>query len=371
VSTFAVAVPHFARILAAIAGALIVLTSARSVIVTVIVPRPTTNWLTRSIDRVVNLAFRAVARHTASFTMRDRVLSAQGATLLIVQLVVWLVLFYVGYSLLLWPLVHGGITTAFAMAGSALWAVGEADEHGAAERAILDIAALTSLITVALQIAYLPTLYSAFNHRETDVALLNARAGLPSWGPELLSRTHYGLGSGESTIGTLPQLYTDWERWAADVTESHTSYPALVRFRSPEPLSSWLTALLTVLDSAALLLALSPGQAPTVPARLCLRGGFLCLNAIAKTMGLAVAEPGRAQLVLTYEEFVDAVNQIQKVGFPIERQPREAWADFAGWRVNYEQAAYAIGEAIDAPPALWSGPRRFPGGPMPPIRPPL
>ena len=219
--------PQSVRYLAAVLGALLVLASARSVIVTVIVPRPTTNWLNRGTDRLVNLVFRAAARRTASYQKRDRILSAQAATLLIVQLIVWLVLFYVRYSLLLWPLVHGGITTAFATAGPALWAVGEANEHGAAEKAILDIAALTSLITIALQIAYLPTLYSAFNHRETEVALLNARSGLPAWGPELLARTHYGLGSGESTINTLPQLYSDWERWGADVMESHTTYPTL------------------------------------------------------------------------------------------------------------------------------------------------
>jgi hypothetical protein len=367
-----VTAPQPVRYIVAVLGALLVLSSARSVVVTVIVPRPTTDWLTRAADRLVNLGFRAAARHTASYTRRDRMLSAQAATQLICQLIVWLVLFYVGYSLLLWPIVHGGITTAFASAGAALWAIGDANEHGAAERAILDIAALTSLITVALQIAYLPTLYSAFNHRETDVALLNARAGLPAWGPELLSRTHYGLGSGMSTIDTLPQLYTNWERWAADVTESHTTYPTLVRFRSPEPLSSWLTALLTVLDSAALLLSLSPSQAPTVPARLCLRSGFLCLRAIAKTMGLRVTEqPDRASVMLTYQEFVEAIGQMQSVGFEIERDPQDAWPDFVGWRINYEQAAYAIGEAIDAPPALWSGPRRFPGGPIPPIRPSL
>jgi hypothetical protein len=365
-------VPQFARYIAAVVGALLVLTSARSVIVTVIVPRPTVNWLTRGTDRLVNLGFRAVARHTADYHRRDRLLSAQAATLLISQIIVWLVLFYVGYSLLLWPLVDAGITTAFATAGPALWAVGEANEHGAAEKAILDIAALTSLITVALQIAYLPTLYSAFNHRETEVALLNARAGLPAWGPELLARTHYGLGSGQSTIDTLPQLYTDWERWAADVTESHTTYPTLVLFRSPEPLSSWLTALLTVLDSAALLLSLSPGQAPVVPARLCLRSGFLCLRGIARTMGLpGTDEPSGAGITLTYQEFADAVEHMKKVGFLIERDPEQAWPDFVGWRANYEQAAYAIGDAIDAPRALWSGPRHFPGEPVPPIRPSL
>src|ERR1017187_5599794 len=97
---------------------------------------------------------------------------------------------------------------------------------------------------------------------------LSARAGVPSWGPELLARTHYALGSGGSTIHTLPDLYAQWERWAADVAESHTTYLPLTRFRSPKPLSSWVTALLAVLDSAALYLALSPQKAPTVPARL-------------------------------------------------------------------------------------------------------
>jgi hypothetical protein len=83
------------------------------------------------------------------------------------------------------------------------------------------------------------------------VALLNARAGVPSWGPELLARTRYALGSGTSTLDTMPGLYAAWERWAAGVTESHTTYLPLVRFRSPTPLSSWVTALLAVLDSAA------------------------------------------------------------------------------------------------------------------------
>ncbi len=59
---------------------------------------------------------------------------------------------------------------------------------------------------LTLQIAYLPTLYAAFNRRETEVALLNARGGVPSWGPELLARTHYALGSGVSTIDTLPAV---------------------------------------------------------------------------------------------------------------------------------------------------------------------
>jgi hypothetical protein len=365
-------VPLAVRYVAALAGLLIVLTSARSIIGTVIVPRPVDSWLTRQVDRLASTAFRLLTARVKDFRTRDRILASQVAAVLLSQIIVWLLMFFVGYSLMLWPFVHGGITEAFTTAGPALWEIGSEDAHGAAERTILDIAALCGIITVTLQISYLPTLYSAFNRRETEVALLNSRAGVPSWGPELLARTHYALGSGVSSISTLPQLYSDWERWAADVTESHTTYLPLVRFRSQKPLSSWVISLLAVLDSAALFLALSPEQAPTVPARLCLRSGFLCFNSIARAMGFDVPEepdPG-ASITLTYEEFLDAIARMEKVNFNIERSAEEAWPDFVGWRLNYERSAYAIAEAIDAVPGLWSGPRRIAHQPIPPFRPP-
>jgi hypothetical protein len=367
-----VEVPEFARYLAALVGLVIVIATATSVIGTVVNPRPATGRLTCGIDRLVDIGFRGATSQTNNYPVRDRVRTAQAPTVLICQLIAWLLLFFVGYSLLLWPVRHAGITSAFSTVGSALWAVGETTEHGAAERAVLDLAGLTGLITVALQIAYLPALYSAFNRRATEVALLNARAGLPAWGPELLARTYFGLGSGNSTIDTLPRLYSDWERWAADVMETHTTYPVLVRVRSPQPLSSWVTALLAVLDSAALTLALSPSQVPTVQARLCLRSGFLCLREIATTMGLTISDDtSRTGISLTYQQFLDAVTHLEKVDFPIERCPEEAWPDFVGWRGNYEEAAYAIASAIDAVPALWSGPRRFTDEAILPIRPPL
>jgi hypothetical protein len=366
-------VPLAARYVAAVAGLLIVLTSARSIIGTVIVPRPVNSWLTRKVDQFWTAWFRLITARITDFRTRDRILASQVATVLLSQIIVWLLMFFVGYSLLLWPLTHGGITAAFTTAGPALWAIGSEDARGAPARTILDIAALCGVITVTLQISYLPTLYAAFNRRETDVALLNARAGVPSWGPELLARTHYALGSGVSSISTLPQLYYDWERWAADVTESHTTYLPLVRFRSQKPLSSWVTSLLAVLDSAALYLALSPEAAPTVPARLCLRSGFLCFNSIARAMRFDVPEEPDPDsgISLTYEEFLDAVARMRKVDFPIEREPEEAWPHFVGWRLNYERAAYAIAEAVDAVPALWSGPRRIPDPAIPPYRPPM
>jgi len=365
-------VPLIGRWLAAVVGGLLVLAVWGSVIGTLIVPRPVGSRLTRWVDRFVNGAFSLVTTAIADFRRRDRVLVRQAAAILLMQLAAWLGVAFLGYGLLLWPLVPGGLGTAFIVAGSSLFTLGFR-EPGGAPSALVFAAAATGLVIVTLQIAYLPTLYAAFNRRETEVTLLNARAGVPSWGPELLARTHYALGSGTSTIDTLPDLYARWERWAADVTESHTTYLPLVRFRSPRPLSSWVTALLAVLDSAALFLALSPKAAPVVPARLCLRSGFTCFTQIARAMGFAVpeeADPG-GRISLSYEEFLDAVARMREVDFPIEREPADAWADFAGWRINYEQAAYAVAAAVDAVPALWSGPRHHGGPAIAPIRPPL
>ena len=372
-------VPVAVRDVAAVVGVVVVATSAGSVIGTLIVPRSVASWLTKHIDKLVSAAFVLATKPIDDYRRRDRVLAAHAATLLLAQLVGWLVMFFVGFSLIFWPLVHGGITEAFGTAGPALWEIGIDRARTGLEQAVLDVASLFGIITVTLQIAYLPTLYSEFNRRENAVALLNARAGVPTWGPELLARTHYALGSGVSTIDTLPNLYEDWERWAADVAESHTTYLPLVWFRSPRAKSSWVTSLLAVLDSAALILSLSPQEAPVVPARLCIRAGFICLNEIARAMGFPIPDEPDVDrgISLSYEDFLDAVARMQQVDFPIERQSarelaEEAWPDFVGWRVNYEAAAYAIARAVDAVPALWSGPRRDPSTrPMPPIRPPL
>jgi hypothetical protein len=363
--------PLAARVVAAVIGGLLVLVAVSSVTETLIVSRPINSLLTRWVDRVVNWAYQHVVGRFADAHRRDQARATQAAAVLLGQLAAWLLVAYVGFALLLWPFATRGVVSAFIDAGSSLFTLGFAVPTGSAPAVIVFLAAAVGLVILTLQIAYLPTLYAAFNRRETQVALLNERAGIPSWGPELLARTHYALGSGVSTLDTMPDLYAQWESWAADVAESHTNYPVLIRFRSPGPMSSWVISLLAVLDSAALFLALSPKAAPVVPARLCLRGGFRCFGRIARQMGFDIPEePGPdATTSVTYAEFLEAVARMREVGFPIERDPADAWPDFVGWRVNYEPAAYAVAGAVYAVPALWSGPRRHKMASIPPIRP--
>jgi len=363
-------IPLYVRYIFFALGLVLVAIDGASVVGTLIVPRSAGGRLMVWVDRANHAWFEMITSPLTDYQRRDRVLAAEAATLLIFQLVAWLVVAYLGFTLLLWPFVPS-FSDALDTAGPGLWFIGDSAAHGWGERLVQYAAGFFGLVTVTLQIAYLPTLYSAFNRRETDIALLNARAGVPSWGPELLARTHYALGSGQSTIGTLPDFYEQWERWAADIAESHTTYLPLVRFRSPRPLSSWVTALLSVLDSAAMYLAVAPEAAPTVPARLCLRSGFQCFGDIARALGTTVPEDPDASMgiSLTYDDFLKGIAHLRKVDFPIERDPADAWPDFLGWRVNYEQAAYSVAMSVHAVPALWSGPRKHKVEQIAPFRP--
>ena len=143
------------------------------------------------------------------------------------------------------------------------------------------------------------------------------------------------------------------------MAESHTTYPVMLMFRSPEPWFSWLLALLAVLDGAAMHLALAPATASS-NARLCLRMGFTCLDRIGSMLGWHL-DPDplpEAPIALTFGEFEAAVKMLEEIGFPVERSAEEAWPDFHGWRVNYEAVAYRLADKLVVPPAPWSGTRR-------------
>jgi len=352
----------------ALAGGIVVLVvDAGSVVRVLIVPRSPARGLSLLAVRLTRTVFRAVARSRRRFSATDRILALSEPIALLMLLATWLGLDVIGFTLVDLGL---GATTwhaAFAEAGSSVLTLGFAAGHRSGSQVADFVAAASGMIVVALQIAYLPTLYAAFNRRETLVTLLESRAGAPAWGPELLARHHLvGLD------GNLPSLWSEWERWSADVAESHTSYPSLLYFRSPRALNSWIVSLVAVLDAAAMHLALDPDGA-AMEARMCVRMGFTCLRDIASVIGIAYdPDPDPDDpIALPRQEFDDAVAHLEDIGFRCTRPPGERWEHFRGWRVNYEAIAYALAAALDAPPAPWTGPRagRASSPPMVPLRP--
>ncbi|NVM95788.1 hypothetical protein G6034_12870 [Arthrobacter sp. AETb3-4] len=341
-----------------------------SVIGTLIVTRPLHSALSRVTGLATVKAFHALLRPVSTYELRDRILSWQAPMSLFLRLLAWMILFDVSFTLLLMPFVGGDLGRAASEAGSAMFTLGYAAPNNLGNTVLVYAAAYTGLTVIALQVSYLPTLYAAFNRCEADVTLLVSRAGSPSWGPELLVRTRYGRAARDSS-NELAELYQQWERWAAEVAESHSTYLTLVWFRSPSPQSNWLISLLSVMDAAALQLALSPGTVPNTRARLVVRMGFTCMNQVARAIRLPVDDDPDpdAPLNVTFDDFQLAVQMLRSVDFPIEVAPEQAWPHFRGWRANYEKVAYALAYAIDAPPSMWSGPRRFPFEPAMPHRP--
>jgi hypothetical protein len=355
------------RVVGVVLAVLLIASTTVSVMRTLIIPRASLGRIGRMVDTVVDKTFVVATHRMTEYEDRDTVLAGQAAVYLLSLLVVWLAAYTVGFALLLWPTTHD-VGAAFRESGSSMFTLGFDAPSGSGSTAIDVIAAGLGLFVIAAQIGYLPTLYGAFNRRETDVTLLGSRAGSPPWGPELLARTKWGIYGDRDD---LPEFYATWERWAADLAESHSNYPVLMRFRSPQPLSSWLVGLLAVMDSAALLLALAPSRDRIEP-RLCLRMGFTALRQMGSAVGIpAVHDPDPdAEIQLTFAEFESGVQRLVDVGFEVERTAAEAWPHFRGWRANYESTAYALAYATDAVPALWAGPRRWPHEPMAPVRPP-
>jgi hypothetical protein len=341
------------RILAGVAGGVVLIGTSISVLKTLVMPGGRIGHLYMAVGRSVDRLFRMAVHGMPDYQRRDRVLAFQAPVVLAGLLACWLAAYLVGFGLVLWPVI-GSLAAALRESGSSLFTLGFASTNRGGPTAIDFIAGADGLFVVALQIAYLPTLYGAFNRRETEVTLMAVRAGQPAWGPELLARSRFTI-----TTEDLPNFYRQWERWAADVAESHSSYPILLRFRSTHPMASWLIALLAVMDSAALWSAVAPDELP-IQGRLCLTMGSRCLRQLADTLGWPYDEDPRpdAGIALTRQEFDQGIQRLQSVNFHMQRTPDEAWPHFQGWRVNYEPIAYRLAYAIDAVPAAWSGPRR-------------
>jgi hypothetical protein len=349
-------------------GLIVVVFTAASVLFTIVLPREPRGFerLSSGVNRIVQMAFIGISRVARTYEGKDALLAPTAPVALIAQLAFWAGCFIVGYALMLVGTTHD-LVSALAQAAGAVFTVGTIDLSGPRNEAVDIAAGATWVVIVALQIAYLPALYQAFNRRESLVAMLESRAGIPAWGPELLAR-HQLVG----IIDTLPDFYSSWESWSADLAEGHTTYPVMMLFRSPDPWFSWLVGLLAVLDGAAMHLALAPGTASS-QSRLCLRMGFTALNRMAKVLRWDVdPDPNpEGPIDLTFEEFAEATAMLEKVGFPTERTAEEAWPDFRGWRVNYESVAYRLCDRLTAPPAPWSGSRHhLRSGVVAPRRPP-
>ncbi|QHN05055.1 two pore domain potassium channel family protein [Granulicella sp. WH15] len=349
-----------------IAGALVALGVGLDAFQTVILPRRPSGRLLRITQIFYLLTWTpwvCVAEWVRSRKLREQIYSIFGPVSLLLLLGLWALLLVVAFGMIYFglgtpfhdtlTLGHGQIDrlgTAFYVSGTTLFTLGLGDVIPTSRlaRMLVAMEAGTGLGFVALVIGYVPILYQTFSHREVSVALLDVRAGSPPTATELLRRHSF-----EGGDQALIQLLAEWERWSAEILETHVSYPLLAYYRSQHDNQSWLTALVAVLDTCALLITTIDG--PSVrQAQLTFataRHAVVDLGHVFHIEGLGtrVSEAPDRLPKETFYQLCDSLGQmeVQLCGDP------EAMKRLTAIRKLYEPHAFALAEYLKMPLPLW------------------
>jgi hypothetical protein len=343
----------FVKIIVFIAGAALSVSVLISTIRTFVLPRSARSWLTTLIFVVSRSAFDVFTRKLKTYDERDRVMALYGPITLTLLPIIWLTLVLIGYMGMFWAVGIQPLEKAFVLSGSSLLTLGFEKQDGFVPIILSFTEATVGLLLIALLIAYLPTIYSAFARREMLVTLLEVRAGSPPSAVEMIDRFHR-----LDRFGKLNELWVLWENFFVDIEESHSSLVILAFFRSPQPHRSWVTAAGAVLDAAALI-----NSTVDIPhdtqADLTIRAGYLALRHIASFFRIHFNPNPQATdpISISRLEYDIAVNYLVEKGVPIKADRDQAWRNFAGWRVNYDTVLLALCAMTMAPYAPWSSDR--------------
>jgi hypothetical protein len=342
-----------ARVLAFLIGSAVVLGTLASAVKTVVMPRAEPAMLARWVFVTMRRPFDWRVNRAKDWESADRVMARFAPFALVMLPGVWMALVIIGFVPIYWAVGVDGLKQAFMDSGSSALTLGFATETDRPGLFVTFFEATIGLGLVALLISFLPTMYTQFSRREVLVSQLDTWASTPP-NPLSLYRRAQVIG----WVDNLDGFWQDWERWFAEIEESHTSFLALPFFRSPRGERSWITAAGAVLDAAAI-----RNSTLDLPrswrAQLCVRSGFLALRGIATSYGIQFDDdPAPTDPIsITREEYDELVDQLIEVGVAVKPDRDQTWRDFAGWRVNYDVPLLALCGLVMAPYAPWSSDR--------------
>lgn len=336
-------------------GAIVTIYTITSALRTFVLPRSAPDLMNRTVFIVVRQLFELRRRRMRTFLAVDHAMELYAPVSLLALLVVWLVCIQLGFMGMYWAVDNQSFYDSFKISGSSLLTLGFSLVDNFPTTILTFSEATIGLIMVALLIAYLPTIYTAFAKREAAVTMLEVRAGAPPSAVEMITRY-----SNLKRLDKLAEIWPIWEALFVDMEESHTSFAALSFLRSPQPQRSWVTASGAVLDAASLTLAAVDIPRDT-QADLCIRAGYLALRYIATFFRIGYNPDPSADdpISITRPEFDAALEEMKQAGVPLKDDWEQAWQDFKGWRVNYDTVLLGLAELTIAPPARWSSDRQL------------
>ena len=342
------------RLLAGLAGGWLVITTVSGAIRSFVLPRNESVRLNVFVFAGVRALFNFAARRASNYARRDRIMSHYAPVGLVALPIGWLALVGLGYTGIYWALGVDDFTKSYELSGSSLLTLGTTKQNGLVINVFSYSEATIGLLLLTLLISYLPTIYQAFSRRETVVAQLELRSGVPATAAGLL----LWLGH-DKDFSNDDDHWLAWEQWLVEIDESHTSLPVLAFFRSPQAGRSWVLAAGLILDAANLLFsALDVPRSRQV--ELTFTAGVLALNRVHrffdKKSGTEPAElrtseemeattPGRA-------EFAEAWQALGAAGLPRRADEETCWHHYQERRVRYEPALKFLGALLMTPPTI-------------------
>jgi len=351
-------------VVAALAGMLMIGAILWDAFETIVLPRRISAQfrLARIVQRTAWWMWAAVARTITRRNPRENFLGLFAMLTMLFLFVVWGLGLMLGFALLHWaagshmdaPEGAMGFLTDLYMSGTTFFTLGIGDvfPRTALERLLTVVEAGTGFGYLALVLAYLPVLYQAFSRRESHITMLDEWAGSPPSAAEVLRRC------GEShDPQVLSPFLSDWERWSADLLESHLSYPILAYFRSQHDNQSWLTSLTTVLDVCALVMV-GVERIPPWQARLTFA---MARHAVVDLSQVFRQRPRKdAPARLSADDLVQLRAMLVASGLPLAAGP-EAEARLEELRGMYEPYVRALSEYLLMPLPPWLPPanRRY------------
>lgn len=342
-------------LLSLFAGALI-LATLWDTFETMVLPRRVTRRFrfARLFVRGMWTLWAGVSRRMPTRRLRDSILSLFGPLTFLMLLATWAALLVVGFGLLQAGLgsqlvgagKNPGLGNDLYLSGTTFFTLGLGD--------VAPTSGLTRLVTVieagvgfgflAIVIGYLPVLYQTFSQREVNISQLDERAGSPPTATELLRRS-----TTDASRAEITQLLREWERWSAELMESHLSYPILAYFRSQHDRQSWIAALTAILDTCALVLT-GIDDIPQHPAKLTFA---IARHAVVDLCGVLSIPPNQdaKDARLSPEALVQVRKRLADAGIPLHEGP-EAERRLAHARALYEPYVLALSELLlfDLPP---------------------
>lgn len=354
-------------LLEALLGLALIAWVVNDVFTTVILPRPAparyrpAGLLTRWSWRI----WRRYADGSRTPERREQRLGIFAPAIVMILLGVWIVLLIIGFGLVMHTLAAEispplpDLGTAFYFAAISLLTIGYGDfvPVEGLSRVVSVAAGGVGLGIVALTITYLFSLYANFQRRELQVLTLDARAGAPPSGTALLV-TCAAFDNDTDERGELRQIFKEWERWAAEVLESHLAYPILMFFRSTHDHESWVSAIGAILDAATLVLTTVEGG-PRGQARATRGIGAHLVEDIGRYFHFILRDRPLDGPMIERAEFDDARARLRTAGYVLVPDADASWSEFARLRSDYAGPLNALATFLDVPPAQWIGDRSY------------